>query len=76
MIYSQRRGLITMFQVFNTKTNEVKLSTPDMVAADLMVWQQNELEVGVGYEPCWEVRYIQIGERGIQRVFRITVEEL
>jgi len=65
-----------MFQVFNTRTEEVKLSTPDMVAADVMVWQQNELEIGVGYEPCWEVRMIQVAKDGSQRVFRITVEEL
>jgi hypothetical protein len=60
-----------MFQVFNTRTETVKLSTPDMVAADLMVYRENDLEIGVGYEPCWEVRYVQGN-----RVFRITVEEL
>jgi hypothetical protein len=61
-----------MFQVFNTRTNEVKSTTTDMVAADVMVWKENEAEIGVGYEPCWEIRYINPAGR----TFRITVEEL
>ena len=65
-----------MFQVLNTRTGEVKLSTPDMVYADLIAYQQNELEVGVGYEPCWEVRYVVVENGVITRNFRITVEEL
>lgn len=60
-----------MFKVINTRTEEAVLSTNDIVAADLFAWQQNEKEIGVGYEPCWEVRMM----RG-DRVFRITVEEL
>lgn len=60
-----------MFQVFNTRTQEVKLTTEDMIAADIMVYHENYKEVGVGYEPCWEVRYVKDN-----RVFRIVVEEL
>lgn len=60
-----------MFQVFNTCTNEVKLSTPDMLAADIRVDRENYIEVSVGFEPCWEVRYVQG-----TRVFRLTIEEL
>lgn len=60
-----------MFQVFNTRTDEVKLSTSDLVKADLIAYQENDKEIGVGYEPCWEVRYV-MGSR----VFRIEVTEL
>jgi hypothetical protein len=60
-----------MFQVFNTRTDEVAMSTNDIVAADFMVYKENDKMIGVGYEPVWEVRLV----RG-DRVFRITVEEL
>lgn len=57
------------FQVVNFRTGEVLLKTSDVVAAAILADRENYKEVGVGYEPTWEVRMIQDG-----RTFRITVE--
>lgn len=59
-----------LFEVFNTRTSEVKFETDDLVAADILVDRENFKEVGVGYEPCWIVR-----GRIESRIFHITVEE-
>lgn len=60
-----------MFRVINLRTNEVKLVTTSLRKAYILQDQENNLEIGVGYEANWAIQFVE-GDR----VYQIEAEEL